>query len=144
MDRINNILDYIPQRPPFVMIDALIEINNQSTVSSFKIADDNLFVENGEFFEGGIIENMAQSVAAGAGYRLRYDENSDPKIGVIGTIKNLFIHKRPAVRNSIQTTIDMISSYENAMVVQCTVRENGITIAGCQMNIFVIENPNNL
>jgi predicted hotdog family 3-hydroxylacyl-ACP dehydratase len=140
MNFVEDILEYIPQRPPFVMIDKLLEIDVKKAVSSLTIKSDNLFCEDNEFYEGGIIENMAQTVAAGAGYRLKQENNSKPKIGVIGTVKNLSIRVRPKEGSVIMTKVEMISSFENALVVSCTVSENGITIAGCQMNIFIIEN----
>lgn len=140
MNSTDNILDYIPQRPPFVMIDNLIDIDNEKAISILSITSDNLFCDNGEFYEGGIIENMAQTVAAGAGYRLRQEKDTEPKIGVIGTVKNLIIKKRPKVGNTITTKVEMVSSFENALVVSCNVNENGIRIAECQMNIFIIEN----
>lgn len=140
MNIVENILEYIPQRPPFVMIDKLLEVDNNKAVSILTIKSDNLFCEENEFYEGGIIENMAQTVAAGAGYRLSQENNSTPKIGVIGTIKNLTIKNRPKVGNTLTTKVEIISSFENALVVSCIASENGITIAGCQMNIFIIEN----
>lgn len=140
MNKFKDILEYIPQRSPFVMIDKLVSVDDQKTISSFSVSGENLFCENDEFYEGGIIENMAQTVAAGEGYRLRLESNSKPKIGVIGAIKNLTITKRPRAGNVITTQVEMLSTFNNAMVVKCTVSENGITIAGCQMNIFIVEN----
>jgi predicted hotdog family 3-hydroxylacyl-ACP dehydratase len=144
MPALGNILDYIPQRPPFVMVDKLIEVSDKICISSFIVNESNLFCEKGIFYEGGMLETMAQTVAAGAGYRLKQQTDTEPKIGVIGTIKNLTIHKRPITGSELQTRTEIVSSFENAMVVDCSICENGITIAVCQMNIFVIENPNTL
>jgi 3-hydroxyacyl-[acyl-carrier-protein] dehydratase len=140
MNKFNDILEYIPQRPPFVMIDKLIEVDDVKTISSFTVSRENLFCENDEFYEGGIIENMAQTVAAGSGYRLRMESNSKPKIGVIGSVRNLAIKKRPKAGSKLITKVEILSTFNNAMVVKCTININGITIAGCQMNIFIIEN----
>lgn len=140
MKSFGNIQEYIPQRHPFIMVDQLTEVDEVTTISTYTIKSDNLFCENGLFYEGGLIENMAQTIAAGAGYQLRQEYNSKPKIGVIGSVKNLIIHKRPESGNTIRTQIEKITSFENALVVNCSVSENGITIAGCQMNIFILEN----
>ena len=67
MDVSDNILDFIPQRHPFVMVDELVSVDDSRTVSSFYITQHTLFSESGEFYEAGLIENMAQTVAAGAG-----------------------------------------------------------------------------
>ncbi len=140
MNFIDDIKDYLPQRHPFIMVDKLVEADELKTVSKFLIKPDNLFCENGRFYEGGLIENMAQTVAAGAGYKLKKESGSRPKIGVIGSVRNLKIEKRPNAGSELITESKLISLFDNAMVVECTVEENGITIAGCQINIFILEN----
>ncbi len=55
----------IPQKPPMVMVDRIVEINDMTTVTAFLIRADNVFVDNGLFREPGLIENIAQSAAAG-------------------------------------------------------------------------------
>ncbi|MEJ0104073.1 MAG: hypothetical protein WDO19_16580 [Bacteroidota bacterium] len=55
-----NILPLIPQRPPFVMIDKLLFCGDTTSRSGLLIRDDNIFVENGEFREPGLVENIAQ------------------------------------------------------------------------------------
>lgn len=140
MNDVEDILYLIPQRPPFVMIDKLISADENKIVSTFAITSDNIFCSNNEFYEGGIIENMAQTVAAGEGYNLRKHSEQEPKIGVIGSVKNLFINFRPKIGSQLSTTVELISAFENARVVKCSVKENGITIAQCQMNIFIIDN----
>ncbi|HMJ46203.1 MAG TPA: hypothetical protein VK498_02685, partial [Ferruginibacter sp.] len=62
------ILSYIPQRPPFVMVDKILSSGESSTRTSFIIHEKNIFVENGKFREPGLVENIAQTAAAGAGY----------------------------------------------------------------------------
>lgn len=138
-----NILEYIPQRPPFVMIDKLVEVSEEKTITSLEIKESNLFSENGIFFEGGIIENIAQTIAAGAGYRLR-ETGGKPKMGVIGSIRKLEIKKRPLVGQSIETSVELISDFGNALVVKGIVYCNEIEIASCQMNVFIIDSPETL
>jgi hypothetical protein len=63
-----NSLALIPQKPPFVMIDALLFSDEKRTVSSFKIPEKNIFVKEGLFLEPGLVENIAQTAAARAGH----------------------------------------------------------------------------
>ncbi len=65
---IENITSLIPQKYPFVMVDKLLYIDETSARSSFYIKGDNVFVKNGFFTEGGLLENMAQTAALKAGY----------------------------------------------------------------------------
>ena len=55
----------IPQKPPMVMVDKLIFAEEKKVVTSFLIRRDNIFCSDGVFTEAGLIENMAQTAAAG-------------------------------------------------------------------------------
>src|SRR5690606_1950493 len=58
----------LPQKNPFVMVDALFSYAEDSLVSGFTADDTNLFASAGYFTESGLIEHMAQSVALHTGY----------------------------------------------------------------------------
>ena len=62
-----NIQTYLPQRPPFVMIDELINATETSFESAFEVVESNLFIENGILSESALVENVAQTCAAGFG-----------------------------------------------------------------------------
>jgi predicted hotdog family 3-hydroxylacyl-ACP dehydratase len=141
MKNFEKIVEYIPQRPPFVMVDKIVSVSDQETITSFDIHADNILCEKGVLYEAGLIENIAQTVAAGAGYKKK-KEKSDPEIGFIGAVKNLKITSLPKIGNTIKTVVKLITRFENALVVEGTVFDKDITIAKCQMNIFIINNLN--
>ena len=62
------ILELIPQRPPFVLVDEVVFADDSSIETQFCIQGDHYFSRNGFFHGSGLIENMAQSAAAHAGY----------------------------------------------------------------------------
>lgn len=136
-----NILKYIPQRPPFVFVDDIISVTDKQTITTFQIKEGNLFCEEGIFYEAGMIENIAQTVAAGYGYRLN-KKNEKPKIGLIGAVKDLKVFYRPKAGCSIRTVTELITNFENAMVVQGTIFDKEKPIITCQINIFIIDHPN--
>lgn len=139
MQVFETITTYIPQRPPFVMVDNLISVSDAETVSELVIREDNLFCERGFFYESGLIENIAQTVAAGAGYGT-CKIGGTPTIGMIGSVKKLIISKRPSVGSKLNTTVKTIMEMDNALVVEGYVRLNEEIIASCQLNIFLIKN----
>src|SRR4051812_15066149 len=63
---IENIISFIPQKPPFVMIDQLISSDETSTRTGFQVRADNIFVEDGFLTEPALVENIAQTAAARA------------------------------------------------------------------------------
>ena len=80
-----DILELLPQRPPFVMVERLLFCDQSDTRTSLVIREENIFVENGCFSESGVVENVAQTCAA----RLGYLSMGQPvKVGMIGSIND--------------------------------------------------------
>lgn len=132
-----SIIDIIPQRPPFVMIDTLLYADKEKARSTFYIQPDNLFVENGFFLEAGIIENIAQTCAAQIGYTNR---ECAVKIGVLGSIKNLKIYQLPLSHQTIETNIDITNViFETTVVVDVKVMCQDNLIASCEMKVSITE-----
>jgi len=134
-------LSYIPQRPPFVMIDELVSTDDTVTKTTFRITADNLFVTNGCFSESGMIENMAQTAAAGTGYKIR--KNGDPApIGYIAALKNVNIHSLPKVNDVLTTEITFQQSLLSFHLVKGTITTGDKIIAACEFKIFVNTDQN--
>jgi 3-hydroxyacyl-[acyl-carrier-protein] dehydratase len=130
------ILEYIPQRPPIVMIDWIVDITETRVVCEFKVKNDNLFVADGKLLEPGIIENIAQAIAAGAGYRAN-EKNEKVKLGYIAAIKNLNIYAKPLVGDVLSTSVEIINEVFSVTIVQAEVLCGSTKIADCEMRIFI-------
>lgn len=131
-----NILTLIPHRPPFVMIGELLFADGQSTRTSYRVSPDNLFVENEKWNEAGLLENIAQTVAAGAGY-MAQKRNEAVQVGFIGAVKNFTVVDLPRVGDELVTETTITDSVFNMVVVRGNVRHNDTLIASCEMNIFI-------
>ena len=94
MENAENILSLIPQKPPFVMIGQLLHSDEMITRSRFRVTAENIFTINGRFTEAGLLENIAQTAAARAGYIAQL-EHKPVEIGYIGAVKNLEIFELP-------------------------------------------------
>lgn len=134
----NQILDYIPQRAPIVMVGEILSCNAEGIITSFEIEPDNIFVSAGVLHEPGIIENIAQTAAAMTGYKAKQDK-VEVKRGFIGSVKNLKILKLPKVGTTLNTEVNIVTEVMNATVIEGTVKINEDVIANCQMNIFLEE-----
>lgn len=132
----SDILAYLPQRPPFVMIDTIVKADATVSVTNFTIPTTNLLVENGYFTESGLVENMAQTAAAGNSLHAQQTDGAAP-IGFIGALKNLQIHQLPLVGQTITTTVVYGMQVMNAQIVQATIEQNGTIIATCELKIFI-------
>lgn len=132
----HDIIDYIPQRAPFVMVDEIVQANEAASVTRFTIRQGHLFVNDGMFTEAGLVENMAQTAAAGTGYRT-HAEGLPPQIGYIGAIKNLVVYKLPLIGDTITTEITFAHQVLNVHVVNGSVMLDGEQIASCELKIFL-------
>jgi len=129
----------IPQKPPMVMIDRLLSVGDQVTVTSLMVREDNIFCENGLLREPGLIENMAQTAAAGAGLKPGV-ENGNPPMGFIGGIKNLHIYSLPEIGTELTTKVTVEHEIFDATVVNGKIFAAETLLAECEFKIFLIKN----
>ncbi|MCQ2959301.1 MAG: pseudouridylate synthase [Bacteroidales bacterium] len=140
-----SILELLPQRPPFVMVDKLTTIEEKTATSQFEVKSDNIMLgDNGKLSAGGLIENMAQTCAARIGYVSRFLESQKVKIGVIGSIKNLVIHSYPAVGETITTTVEeTFSGLMNMTLLNAKVECAGSLLAECEIKVALTDKESN-
>ncbi len=135
------LLRFIPQRSPMIMIDKLLFSDAEKCITGLHISEENIFCNNGLFCEPGLIENMAQTAAVQAGYNSSKQgnegEDKGAPIGFIGAIKDLKIHFLPSVNSEIITEIKIIHRIFDATVVNAFVSSNGEKSAECELKIFI-------
>jgi predicted hotdog family 3-hydroxylacyl-ACP dehydratase len=132
----NSITAFIPQRPPIVMIDGLLEVKDNITRTGLQIAADNLFVEDGRLMPPGLLENMAQTAAASVGY-VAQQENTPVPIGFIGAVKDFEVFDLPPAGSFIETITEIQSQIFNATMVAAKVLLDGKVMAQCELKIFI-------
>lgn len=128
----------IPQKPPMVMVDRIVDIVDKETVTVFRIMEDNIFIENGELTEAGMIENMAQTAAAGNGAKPGISQG-EPPMGFIGGIRSLKIRKFPKIGEEIRTQVKVLHEVLDATIAQGEIFLDHQLIAECELKIFLIK-----
>jgi 3-hydroxymyristoyl/3-hydroxydecanoyl-(acyl carrier protein) dehydratase len=134
-----NILELLPQRPPFIAIDRLRHFDSRVTITGFRVVEESIFVEDNFFTESGIIENIAQTCAARMGYINKYLCSDSVKIGFIGSIKNLIIEELPKVGDELTTTIEVVSEVFAITLVNAKVEVGDKVMASCEMKISITD-----
>lgn len=132
----DSVLAYLPQRPPFVMIDELLQADDQAIRTRFTVREGHLLVEDGVFTEAGLVENMAQTAAAGTGFKAQQSGQPAP-VGFIGALKGLSVQELPRVGETVTTEIIFVHQVMNAHIVQGTVRSGDRDLATCELKIFL-------
>lgn len=135
------LMKFIPQRQPMVMIDKLFFSDAEKCITGLHISEENIFCSNGFFREPGLIENMAQTAAVHAGYNSSIQSKEgaykSAPIGFIGAIKDLKIYFLPAVNSELVTEIKITHQIFDATVVNAFVGCNGDKAAECELKIFI-------
>lgn len=99
--------DLLPQKPPFIMIDRLVSSDDTYSVAELEIREDNVFFDNGCLLASGLVENIAQTCAAGIGFK-NISKGGSVKLGVIGAVSNFNVTRLPRKGERITTTVKFV------------------------------------
>ena len=119
-----------------VMVSRLVEHNENLTVSSLVLSEKNFFCQDGFFHEPGLLENMAQTAALRSGYEA-FLKNEKPKIGFIGSLKNISIHELPKDFDELTTKVTVLNELLQAMIIKAEVFVKEKLMAEGEMTIFL-------
>jgi len=126
----------LPQKPPFVMIEHLTDFTMERTATSFTVTADNIYTgADGRLSRYALLENIAQTCAARIGYANVYIYKRPVKLGFIGAIKDLRIHRQPLVGEVLDTVIDVVQDVMGITLVDATARVGEEIIAQGTMKI---------
>lgn len=132
-----NITSIIPQRAPFVMIDALLDASEKGFSTSFRITEENLFLENGVLSESALIENIAQTCAAGFGYLNSLVEGGEPKIGFIGAVTQVQVNNPAKLNDQVETSVEVLSTFDTIHLIEGKAKVDGEVLLSCQLKIVL-------
>ncbi len=128
----------IPQRDPIRMVDRLLEVEGETATTVFSIRSDNYFLEDdGALAEPGLIEHIAQSALALAGYLALKEGATRPPVGYIGEIRKFQCLMRPSVGDELRTTVEMDDTVGDITLISGETRVAGQLVASTRMKIYV-------
>lgn len=126
------LLNLLPQKKPFVMVDALRFFSAKKIVSSLTITSENILVKNNHFSAPGLIENMAQTIALHTGYDYYLKQKPAPT-GYIGAIKKAEVFELPEIDKKLTTTVEILHDILGVTLVEAKVECDGKIIAQSEM-----------
>lgn len=130
-----DVLELLPQRPPFIMIDRLVHFDKIVTTTEMTVRADNLFTEGSVLNPCALVENIAQTCAVRMGYINHYINKENVKLGFIGSIKNLCVMRPVRVGELLVTTIEVVEEVMQLTLVNATVKIGDETIVTAEMKI---------
>ena len=125
--------NYIPQRPPFVLIDTVESVSVQSARTRYTIPADCPLVTDGVLPLAGLLENAAQTCAVRAG------QAAGNKIGYIGAVKQIQALRLPRVGETLTTDAVLVQEVLNISLVDCTTRIGDELIATATLKLALTE-----
>lgn len=133
------ITDVIPQRPPFLFVDRLVDCTLDSARTEFRVPEDCTLLENGELGVSGVLENMAQSCAALTGYVCKYILHLPVKIGYIGSVRDFTLSRRPRAGELLVTNVSKKEEIFGIMLSEVTVSCGSEILAGATIKTALSE-----
>ncbi|MDR2883315.1 MAG: hydroxymyristoyl-ACP dehydratase [Alistipes sp.] len=130
------ILDYIPQRPPVVMVDSFYGAEGDCSYSGFTVPTDHIFRRGGVLDECALIENMAQSAALRVGW-LCVSEGKAVPLGFIGSVGRCALGRKLRAGETLLTTIKVVAEVGNVALAEAEVTCGGERVAACTLKIFL-------
>ena len=130
MSEQRNIFSYIPQRPPFVFIDTIEKMSENSACTRYTIPEACPLLSDGVLPLSGLMENAAQTCSVIAGNKIAY----------LGAVKQMEVTRFPRVGETLCTEAVVIQEMLNISLIECTTRVQDETIATTMLKIATMEN----
>ena len=141
LDKID-VTKFLPHRPPFLLIDKFLILNDEEVTSSFKIVKDNIFVVNNFFTEMGLVENAAQTCSSIVGKSFFEDDDVEGEganlIGFISGIKKINVFSCPRVGSTIISDAKLTSRFDTDSYSICSLESK--TYLGKEQLLYCVIN----
>ena len=128
-------LDFIPQRPPFVLVDNILACDETVVTTDFRIPEEHILVQDGRLSEAGLMENIAQTCAARMGFINLHVHGEHVKLGFIGSVKRLQVIRLARQGEVLTTSIEVTQEMMQLTMVLAEVKVGDEIIATGEMRI---------
>lgn len=119
------------------MVGTLTHFEMMTSTTETLISESNIFVDKGYFSPAGMMENIAQTCASRIGFYNKYILENEVQIGFIGAIRDYVVLRKPAVGETITTTVDIIEEIFGMTLAEAKICCGSETIATAQIKLSV-------
>jgi len=127
----------VPHRPPFLLVNNLLEFSADTGIVESVIAPDNLFLdEEGRMREVAMMEITAQAAAVVKGYN-NLLEGEDIKKGFLVDSREFNFKKKCCIGEIIHARIAIIKSFSGFTILTGNLERNGEELAGGTLKLWV-------
>jgi predicted hotdog family 3-hydroxylacyl-ACP dehydratase len=134
-DPIGPVTDYLPHRPPMLLIDHIDELTARGAVCRTTLRPDCVFARDGAVHPSAMIELVAQVCAIAASGVTRHSGQA-PRLGVIVSCREIgFAIDRFAVGDQLTIAVSKVLGEEELAVFNGTVSRGGAVCVTIQMSV---------
>jgi hypothetical protein len=120
------------------MVDGFEEGDDNSAVTTLSVCHGNYFLlPDGTMAETGLIEHLAQSCSALAGYQALSKALEHPPVGLIGEVKHFKCLRRPQIGERVKSSITFGLTFGNVTLATGQAFVDEELIADIQLKIFM-------
>lgn len=127
----------LPQRKPFLMVNRLLKAEGDKALTQFTIGSDNYFVMDDIISVTGLIEHIAQSASAMAGYKAIQAGVDNPPMGMLAEVKHFICHRQPHVGDILLTEVTKGVEVNGVSIITGNTRVDNEIIAEISMKIYI-------
>lgn len=138
------ILNFLPQRYPMVMVDAYYGLIDDEAYTSLYITKENIFVHNHCLTDMGIMDFLAQSGIVEMGNIIKHtDFIKESMIAVISQFKDFKFYHQAKVEDTIYGKIKKTFSNDYLAILKVVAfTDNHLLIEGCIHALLINKNQN--
>ena len=120
------------------MLDGFEERDDKSAVTTLSVCPNNYFIlPDDTMAETGLIEHLAQSCSALAGWQAQSQALDHPPVGLIGEVKHFECHRRPQIGEQVRSTVTFSFTFGNTTLATGQAFIGEELIADIQLKIFM-------
>ncbi len=126
----------VPHKPPMLIVDKLIEVNERASVSEMEIAKDTIFIgENGKLDETSYPEIISQAIAAQNGFKNLGNQGGSSEGFLLG-IKNLEILGSAGAGDRLRVSVYKVAKYGEFGIIKGEIFKEGNLIASGEVKVW--------
>jgi len=130
------ILDFIPQRPPVVVVDEFYGVEGDCSFTGYTVPTEGVFCRDGVLDECALIENMAQSAALRVGWLCAAEKKPVP-LGVIGAVAKCNIIRKVRAGERLETTVRVVAEVGGVTLAEARITCGGEEVCSATLKIFL-------
>lgn len=131
-----NLKTVMAHKPPMLLVDELLEVQDGCAVTCFLIKEDNIFLnKDGLLAREALAEIMAQSFAALNAYNGAKENKKEEKGFLVG-LRNIVVHADARLGDSLKCRVRAVDFIAQTYIVEGQIFKDDVLLAEGELRLF--------